>query len=201
MASIDLLKDFRNSTEFSQQISDPSTHWMLKIAENVGYPKTNDDITLLQHPELVHQYDYWSVVVQPEKMRQSMNIKAAGMLVARAFIDLRSLFVSSYEQLPNEAKIEYFDICRDAAKRLVEQLGADKSALEGYDIGYHSESLCGVDIKSVATGRSQEPLHIQLLPKTESDIRGGVLQGFQVRNTVLTDEQKRIASQNLDYYL
>ena len=168
MPSYREIERLRRTPEFRAAVSDPVVNFMMRIAETPG------------HPELVHQYRWWSLLVQPEQVRQSMRIHAAGILASRAFIDGENLFVAREAQLPATAKIELFDIVEDASLRLLSHAGTDPLYYRGYDGGYHS---AGVDrVRSSETGRSVEPLHVQLFPKTPFDIYGGTVQGYQARH-------------------
>lgn len=161
------IERLRRTSEFKSAISDPTLNFMTRVAETPG------------HPELVHQYRWWSLLVQPEKVRASIRIHAAGILASRAFIDGEHLFITSERQLPASARLDFFDIFEDAALRLVSHAGTNPSYYRGYDSGYHSEGIDGV--KSPETGRSVEPLHVQLFPKTPFDVYGGTVQGYQAR--------------------
>jgi diadenosine tetraphosphate (Ap4A) HIT family hydrolase len=121
---------------------------------------------------ILHSYDYWWLVLQPEAKREKTKI-AAGMLIAKRHIEVVSLAT------PDEASDMIRNI-KPAAQALCEAVGSTYTDQE--TIGFN---------QGTEAGQTIDHAHVHILPVSLEDpaalkVRGGIGGAFEaLRDTRL----------------
>lgn len=105
--------------------------------------------------EIIHHYQYFDLALNIESARVFRS--AAGFLIS-------TVHVPHLRDLPNEAKLEIYDIEEDAAIRLCQAVG--KTFLGSYNPNENVGKLAGQTIMHA---------HRHISPVTENDFKGGFI--------------------------
>ena len=114
---------------------------------------------------VIHQYNYWTLFVQPERKRAKTK-QAAGFLASKRHFGY-----------PIEASLEEWtelkDIIKDASKRLCTIVG----------VTYSNQETVGFN-QGLEAGQTVEHAHVHILPVASEDpeelkIRGGIGGAFE----------------------